>query len=99
MRRASRTDSNHAAIVEAYEAHGCTVLSLARMGDGCPDLLVGYRGRLALVEVKAARGRLRPAQEDFQRRWPVRVVRTVDDVQAHLGALRASDAPCPPERP
>ena len=31
---------------------GATVTTLAAVGDGCPDLLVGYRGRNLLLEVK-----------------------------------------------
>lgn len=52
MRRAARTDDNHAEIVGALRACGATVQSLAAIGKGCPDLLVGHRGRNLLVEVK-----------------------------------------------
>ncbi len=38
--RPAKTDANQAEIVTALRAHGCGVLSLAPMGDGCPDLLV-----------------------------------------------------------
>ena len=37
----SRTDDNQKAIVRALEAAGCEVQSLAGVGFGCPDLLVG----------------------------------------------------------
>jgi hypothetical protein len=36
----SRKDDNQDAIVEALEAAGCKVQSLAGVGRGCPDLLV-----------------------------------------------------------
>ena len=36
----SRKDDNQDAIVEALEAAGCAVQSLAGVGDGCPDLMV-----------------------------------------------------------
>jgi len=47
-----RTDANHAAIVATLRAIGASVVSLADIGGGCPDLLVGYRGVNLLLEVK-----------------------------------------------
>lgn len=52
MRHHPRTDTNQTAITKALKAAGATVLSLAAMGKGCPDLLVGYHGANLLVEVK-----------------------------------------------
>lgn len=51
-RRAARIDGNHRQIVEALEAVGASVQSLAAVGDGCPDLLVGRGGHIWLLEVK-----------------------------------------------
>jgi len=88
MRRAAKVDSNQDAIVDAYRGLGCTVTSLAGLGRGVPDLLVGYRGKLSLVEVKTPKGKLRPMQEEFRKMWPVRVVRSVEDVMQHVEAMR-----------
>jgi len=79
MRRAARTDATHAAVVQAFEAMGCAVLDLSRVGAGCPDLLVARGGRMVLVEVKdgakaASRRQLTPAQVVFHDRWPGPVV-------------------------
>ncbi len=52
MRRAARTDANHADIVAALRACGCSVLSLAPMGRGVPDLLCARAGISWLVECK-----------------------------------------------
>ncbi len=52
MRNRPRLDSNHAEIVSALRAVGCTVQSLASIGSGCPDLLAGINGRNHLMEVK-----------------------------------------------
>lgn len=52
VRRAAKVDRNQAEIVEALRAIGCSVQSLAAVGVGCPDLLVGYRGVNWLIEVK-----------------------------------------------
>lgn len=43
MRRAARLDDNHRTIADGLEARGHQVRSLAGVGDGVPDLLVGAR--------------------------------------------------------
>lgn len=52
--RAKRRDTNEPEIVEALEGAGATVTRLD--GDGVPDLLVGFRGRSFLIEVKLPLG-------------------------------------------
>ena len=52
MRRKPKLDSNHNEIVNALRTAGCSVQSLAGVGDGCPDLLIGCRGHNILAEVK-----------------------------------------------
>lgn len=52
MRRRGKVDGNHTAVVKALRQIGATVQSLADIGKGCPDLLVGWRGRTVLLEVK-----------------------------------------------
>ncbi len=52
MRRAAQVDGNQAEVVAALRKVGCTVQSLATVGNGCPDLVVGLRGRNVLIEVK-----------------------------------------------
>ena len=87
MRRAAKVDRNHVEIVEALRAVGCYVVSLASLGGGVPDLLVFKRssGLLRLLEVKAPKGKLTPAQEEVFPRLPVWVVRSRDE------ALRAME--------
>ena len=90
--KAARTDANHTALVQAYKDAGWSVLSLAKVGDGCPDLLLcdRTRTRLHLVEVKTETGRLTPDQAIFSLCWPVRVVRSVEDVRQHVQAVTES---------
>jgi hypothetical protein len=45
-------DANHAAIMATFRALGCSVQSIAAVGKGCPDLLVGRDGWTVPVEVK-----------------------------------------------
>ena len=52
MRRAAKTDRNQQEIVKAFRQIGATVQVLSAVGHGCPDILVGWRGRNFLVEVK-----------------------------------------------
>lgn len=92
MRRAAKVDDNHGAVVQALRACGARVLSLAALGDGCPDLLVLHRGKLRLIEIKdgakpPSKRKLTPDQIEFHRDWPVSIVETVDQALA-LVALR-----------
>ena len=50
--RAAKIDANHEAVVLALRSAGATVQSLAGVGKGTPDLLVGYKGQTMLMEVK-----------------------------------------------
>ena len=86
MRRRARVDANHAAIVEALRRTGCSVLSLASIGKGAPDLLVGIHGRNVLLEVKAEKGLLRANQAAWRSNWlgPVWTVRTPAEAIAAL---------------
>ena len=52
MRQRARVDGNHAEIVAALRAAGCSVLSLHQVGAGCPDVLAGIDGRNLLIEIK-----------------------------------------------
>ncbi|GAB3763573.1 hypothetical protein GCM10028796_17310 [Ramlibacter monticola] len=52
MRRAAKVDRNQPEIVAALRRIGADVFSLAAVGDGIPDLLVGFRGTTYLLEVK-----------------------------------------------
>jgi hypothetical protein len=90
MRYRPRTDQNQTAIVAAYRAKGLLVLSLASMGRGVPDLLVGAPPVLCLVEVKMPGGTITPDQLRFHALWPVVVVTSVEEAHAHAETLAAS---------
>jgi hypothetical protein len=93
-RFARKVDGNQAAVVAALRAVGATVQSLASVGGGCPDLLVGYRGRTYLLEVKdgakrPSSRRLRPGQETFRDRWRGATVATVHGPEEALQVVCA----------
>ena len=69
MRRDAKTDSNQREIIDALRQIGASVYPLHFAGKGCPDLIVGFRGRNFLLEVKTERGRLNAVQSDFHRLW------------------------------
>ena len=88
-----RTDKNQKEIVEALRNYGCSVTSLANVGDGCPDLLVGYKGVNYLFEVKdgsktKSQTKLTPAQIKFQDAWlgSYKVVYSVDDALENVSS-------------
>lgn len=90
MRRAARIDATQPAIVDALERIGATVQSLAAVGNGCPDILVGFRGRNVAMEVKTSTGRMRPEQVKWLRAWrgEAHVVRSVEDALRALEVVR-----------
>jgi Holliday junction resolvase len=89
-------DSNHKAIVDALKAVGCSVLDLAAVGGGCPDILAANSYRTVLMEIKRPgvigkkAGKLRAEvvekQTKFRDSWrgPVATVSTVEEAIAAL---------------
>lgn len=69
MRWAAKVDENQAEVVRELIADGNTVQSLARLGDGVLDLLVGRFGMLMLIEVKMPGEELTPKQKTFLSKW------------------------------
>jgi len=70
MRRAAKVDRNQAEIVEALRNAGASVYCTHAVGQGFPDLCVGYYGHTVLVECKdgtkpPSACKLTPAQESF----------------------------------
>jgi len=82
MRHKASLDANHTEIVSQLRHIGATVVDLAKVGKGCPDLLVGWRGKTYLMEIKTKTGHMRTTQEQFFRSWTgghIAVVRSFDD--------------------
>jgi hypothetical protein len=89
MRRRGKVDGNQAEIVAALRACGCSVLSLAPLGRGAPDLLIGLRGKNVLAEVKNPE--TRGALNDGQRIWHTKWAGQVLTVTSPEDALRQLD--------
>ena len=65
----ARVDRNEAEIIKALRAIKCSVVRLAAVGRGVPDLLVSKAGRTLLIEVKTQKGKLNELQEKFVSEW------------------------------
>lgn len=93
MRRAARVDSNHSHIVSAFRKMGCSVLSLAALGAGVPDLLVAIEGTTWLVEVKFGKGEENDKQKEWADNWlgMRAVVRDIQGVENVVKMMRLSD--------
>lgn len=84
MMRAKRVDANQPSVVAELRSMGCFVEPrLSQVGAGCPDLLVGYRGRWLVVELKDPE-KVPSAQKqtDDERRWEERLDGRADYVVA-----------------
>ena len=100
-RRASKTDTNQAEIVEALRAAGASVECLHAVGEGVPDLLIGFGREVwysegeqneeinILMEVKSDTGKLTPDQIEWHDAWPgqVAIVRSVEEALRVIGKV------------
>lgn len=70
-RRVHRSDSNQKEITDALEQlPGVSFFVASNVGDGFPDLVVGYRGVNYLFEIKSsAKKKLTKAQKVFFQQW------------------------------
>lgn len=74
MRRAAKVDGNQEAIVQALRDVGARVAITSGAGNGFPDLVVAFRGRVFPLEIKdgslpPSERRLTPAQKAFHAEW------------------------------
>lgn len=95
--RAAKIDANHNEIVNALRKAGATVQSLATIGNGCPDILVGHANRTAIIEIKDGKKppsarKLTPDQLVWHANWRGGTLATVDSVDAALAVLRVMAA-------
>ena len=94
MRTAARVDANQPQIIQALQQAGATVLMTHMLGQGAPDLAVGYRGVNYWLEVKdgakaPSKRRLTPDEALWHELWrgEVWVVTSVDEALQVIGAI------------
>lgn len=90
---AKRVDANQAAIVAALRQVGASVQPLHMVGQGCPDLLVGFRGQCFVLEIKnearsASRQKLTPDEAHWHATWrgQLAIVCNAAEALAAIGA-------------
>ena len=95
MSKRKRVDANQKEIVAALRESGASVIVCSHIGDGFPDLLVGYNGQTFLVEVKnpnTAYGKkgLNYDQAKFASGWggTVHIVRNAEEAMSVIGCVR-----------
>jgi len=91
MKYAKRVDENQNLIKHSFIALGASVLNLSRVGQGCPDLLIGYKGKSVLVEVKSAKGTFTEPQIKFMKNWRGGAVSRIDSVDAAIRLIKMLD--------
>jgi len=95
MRYSARRDDNESIIVETLRKAGAYV-RIVTMGDGVPDLLVGYKGYTLLLEVKdgnktpSAR-KLTKAEQKFFDEWTGGLLAIVESPEDALAILKACE--------
>lgn len=91
MRRAARIDANQVEIVSALRKVGATVQHLHVIGLGCPDVLVGWKGKNHLLEIKD--GSLPPSKRALTRQerdwhaWWRGTVYTVNSIEDAMAVI------------
>lgn len=93
--RAAKIDENQPEIVKALRNIGASVQSLAAVGTGVPDLLVGFRGTNFLLEIKdgkkpPSQRKLTEDQVKWHQAWmgkPVCVVESTNDALKAIGVI------------
>jgi len=83
-RRAAKIDVNQPEIVEQIRDLGYTVQHLHTLGKGCPDIMVGAKGKNYLFEIKNPEydGKLTADEQEWHEMWKgqVDIVETIEDV-------------------
>jgi Holliday junction resolvase len=92
MYRPRRVDENQKTLVHTFIALGASVLNLSTVGRGCPDLLIGYKGKTVLVEIKRdEKAKYTEPQVKFMQNWKGGPVCRIDSVDAAIRLIKMLD--------
>ena len=93
-RRAAKVDANQTDITQAIRQMGATVLHTHQLGQGAPDLAVGWRGVNLLIEIKdgskpPSKRKLTPDEQEWHDNWrgQVAIVESVEDAVRLLNSV------------
>jgi len=89
MKLKAKVDRNQAEIVEFLRSKGATVFCSHQIGKGFPDLVVGYKGKNFLIEVKNTKGKLTPKEKEFLSFWKgkIHVVSSIEETEKLLASI------------
>jgi len=95
VRRRARKDENQNPIVGALAQANVQAIDTSQLGKGFPDLVIGFRGKNYLIEVKnpakpLSDRQLTDDQKKFHSAWhgQVNTVETIDEILAIIGATK-----------
>ena len=92
MTYAKRVDLNHQEVVKTLRLLGATVFDASRMGQGFPDLVVGYNHQTVLVEIKSGeQKKFTQAQLKFMADWKGSAVVRINDVDGAIRLIKVLD--------
>jgi Holliday junction resolvase len=92
MTYAKRVDLNHQEVVKTLRSLGATVFDASRMGQGFPDLVVGYNHQTVLVEIKSGeQKKFTSAQLKFMADWKGSAVTRINDVDGAIRLIKVLD--------
>jgi hypothetical protein len=91
-RYAAKRDTAEAPIIARLRALGASVTPID--GNGVPDLLIAYKGKWHVAEVKTGKGALRPSQEAWRARQVAScpVLRTPEEAETWLRSIRPTES-------
>lgn len=94
MHRAAKVDANQTEITQVLRQMGASVTPTHTVGNGFPDLAIGFRGVTLLVEIKdgskpPSKRKLTPDEVEWHEAWQgqVAVVESVEDAVALLNRV------------
>lgn len=87
-----RVDNNQKQIIHTFIALGASVLNLSRVGEGCPDILIGYKNQSVLCEIKQnEKSTFTESQIKFMQNWRGGTVSRIDSVDAAIRLIKMLD--------
>jgi len=92
MTYAKRVDLNHQEVVKTLRSLGASVFDASRMGQGFPDLVVGYNHQTVLVEIKSGeQKKFTQAQLKFMADWKGSAVTRINDTDGAIRLIKILD--------
>jgi len=87
-----RVDENQKTLIHTFIALGASVLNLSTVGRGCPDLLIGYKGKTVLVEIKSSeKSKYTDPQVKFMQEWRGGAISRINSVDAAIRLIKMLD--------